>query len=579
MTHDTRIAVAAEFEMTFAEPGDEIEWDACNRHFIPINPGEPLGAPSNPSAIRPQMEHTYRSLRPTSDEEAETQRRWLEYAAGDLSPSDVINFRIYQALSKPRLAYAKYPLGSTYSQVIRAAGEAEFRGPGIYQQGWYDNPGFSEARLSPVPSEQFQTRRDEMLSTIGQIAASEGRIAYLASQHTNASAFRGEVPILGDPRQNLRPYLAVATGLRRVFREGALLNPKTFPRLHTGLFMGYWRDCDIRMPSGRAEYRGHRTLDGPDYKNGLRFLLTGMKYGLDHATEDEIDTIQTAAVPCVAPPKGRPKEEHLYIVRAIESCIIDEDGSLHMAGDQGNVDDAFTALLGRKCERISYDFYRKFFTECLSINEDGYMYTDEQRVSRLLNNRCVAGTMDARVLSLADIPAINARLRQFPVKPTVVVGHKFIGLDMEHALRGLEGATAFPAVDPDGYAELQGQIEQILRPEAKSTPAQSRTVASPPTPRQPESTLEQVIGTLEGLALDYIPPAVQGIEERIGVIAARINDLLSLSGGASTSDIEVKISALRQAIQNLQGASEALTDDKNGVTGNIGGYIKSIGGD
>ncbi len=448
-----RTALGGEFEMVFAEPASSIAEQARGRGYTLLNDGLELGKPSPISGAAAEMRSTYGSLRPASDEEAATRDRWLAYVDADVAPMDVVNYRMYAALSEPCLTYPAYPLGLGYAAITQGGGRLEFRGPGRRQQGWYDKDDVSELRLSPAPRQLFEQRRRELLAAAAHIATAEGHLAFLASQHINGSSYLEDAPVLGN-MEELEPYLAAVAGLRRVYLEGGLLNPARFPRSHRNLKFGSQREDNVRVMPGRVEYRGIHSYDGPDYDNGVRFLDGGLRYA-EHTTDDERSRVFTVTMLQVTPLKGYTKEHDLHLRRVIETCAVPPwalpEGQQYVLDnvDDEHQDQVLSALTGRPFADGYYPEVNVLFTHALELGSDGTLQTSHELMARLL--RICAYKPK---IGFVDVPAINAKLRQFRVEPKTQIYHRVQGLDNKHALLGLRAATALPAVAPEDHAEL-----------------------------------------------------------------------------------------------------------------------------
>ena len=149
------------------------------------------------------------TLVPTSDEEADRLALWRSQVS-EFTIGDAANFRVYEKLSEPTLSYKQPTVGMTRSQTEAVSpGEVEFRfGPGILQEGYYDKPGVSELRLSPRSDTLYPARRKMLREVVGAVAAQHGLVVVAGTEHINMSAYNGEQPYLGDPRENIEPYVA-----------------------------------------------------------------------------------------------------------------------------------------------------------------------------------------------------------------------------------------------------------------------------------------------------------------------------------------------------------------------------------
>lgn len=398
------------------------------------------------------------TLVPTSDEEADRLALWKSQVP-DFTISDAANFRVYERLSVPTLSYKQSTVGMTRSQTEAVSpGEVEFRfGPGILQEGYYDEPDVSELRLNPRSYALYPARRKMLRRVVGNVAAQHRMVAYAGTEHLSMSAYNGERPYLGDPREDIEPYVAVAGGLRRVMHEGVLYDPDRNPAMPKHLEISPWRDTtDVRMMPARFEFRGFcyqpekpETLFGINPLRALKFMKAGMEYGLLHATDADKQPIQRITTLATRPDAGYNRSDDLSVQRFVGAMRLHEDGSVVMAHYLDNIGGALERLSGQP--GLYPD--RKVLDNLIATMhvKDGHVQVQDDRLSNFrLKLPGVAGLGWLR-LNAHDM---NARLRRVAVEP--VPGVAWIGdvQGPDDVLANIAQATALRQVAPEQFSRL-----------------------------------------------------------------------------------------------------------------------------
>jgi hypothetical protein len=324
-TNDTLHFVAGgEIEFTLCPP-DHINRTSYNKS------ARPQVLPVTQALPKDSMQHVVfdaaamlNSLSPRNHYEDDRLREWYEQLA-EFDPADAVNFRMYQALSTPKITYDTYRPGLPYGALTSSPDLVEFRfGKHLFQEGYYDNPEISEVRLTPKAAESYAQRRARLLSCLGNIARQFNLEAVMLAEHVNVSPFRGEQPLLGDPQAALLPYKIAAKGLITCFEAQPRYYEATAPA-KTELGLSPWRGQRIRTVPGRFEYRRGQHSD-----RAVDVLTDGMRYGFEHFSSDaDVADVSTCTVVATAPATGFDRQQHLELLRATSNLFFnDQEGCL-----------------------------------------------------------------------------------------------------------------------------------------------------------------------------------------------------------------------------------------------------------
>lgn len=406
------------------------------------------------------------TLVPESDEEADRLTLWKSQVP-EFTIGDAVNYRVYEELSVPALSYKQSTVDMTRSQIEAVSpGEVEFRfGPGVFQEGYYDNRTISEIRLSPRSDKLYPARRKLLRDLVGTVAAQHGLAAYVGTEHINMSPYNDELSYLPDPRQDIEPYVAVAAGLRRVLHEGILYDITSDPPMPVNLGVSPWRGMtDVRMMPGRFEFRGfcYQTED-PEFLWGthplkaLRFMRAGMEYGLLHATDDDKRYIERLTTLATQPDTDYDRVEDLSVQRLVGAMCLDKDGSITVAPI------AMDATMARALERITdiqgLPYRDKEFADFIATMRlrGSHVQIEDERMWAF--RKALRGS---RLWLEINKQKVNDRLRRIAVEPVSAIAWRGDVQGADEVLANVAKATALQRVAPEQYASLSMAAAQKM---------------------------------------------------------------------------------------------------------------------
>lgn len=300
----------------------------------------------NYDQLRIEAYNTISSLEPQNREEYDKQQRWLANIE-TFTPTDFINFRLYQEFSTPTLGPAAPQKGATYEQLCAenepSTSWLEFRfGNGTLQEGYYDNKNVVEYRLSPCPPDELARREKIITDRFVAIAAEHNTAVFEGGSHLNVSLYSpgkdGQAhPVIGPQRERLAGTIHTVAGIAAGIEQGAWMSEKNardsslFGAIgkNEGCFIAPDREV-VRLQEDYVELRA------PAFKtstaHGLLWMMAAMSYGYHygyrhlkaegHDTTYLIDKVMVERTPQFN------KHIDLQLLRTIEESTLFE-GVLH----------------------------------------------------------------------------------------------------------------------------------------------------------------------------------------------------------------------------------------------------------
>lgn len=268
-------------------------------------------------------------LEPSSDAEESQKREWLAQIP-ELNSCELANFIIYSQLARP--TFARPNLRSYFDATDDPQDTLEFRfGNGLYQTGYYDNPGGFEMRTNAAPA-PIALRRLRRTLNVAQKISDKHKVNFSkGSGHINFS-------VLAEEDGHVYPIheLNTAEGLE-IARRGAAgiltalsdANIAMYPPLPTlksyeaTLLATHDRNGVLRVSPDRFEYR-------EDPKRFVELGMLAMMSGFAHGyNKMEISGADIHYRHDLAPDDGFDKIRDLHLLRALQYSQLDEDRYFH----------------------------------------------------------------------------------------------------------------------------------------------------------------------------------------------------------------------------------------------------------
>ena len=280
-------------------------------------------------------------LEPANDIEQATKERW-QTQIDEFGVQELLNFLVYEEFSIPQLdipSVPKEPTVEDIDQFTEQNGWVEWRfGTGALQSGYFDNPGVSELRTTPVAPEEAVHRMkiiNERIQELGDELGVDVRSS-VGGQHVTMSAFEvGQAgkSIFGNDAERQADTLDVMAGFAQLQNDGITVEPAivqkykhVFSKHHTEKKeVGPSRKA-VRIMDGRIEFRG----GFQDTAQAVSWLVGGAEYGLAHGKEaienNGVETPQINSVQNVRRQPNFDKNRDLQLQRAFENAKLDDEG-------------------------------------------------------------------------------------------------------------------------------------------------------------------------------------------------------------------------------------------------------------
>jgi hypothetical protein len=332
-------------------------------------------------------------LGPKDEEQAQRKAEWLQQVP-HLTPAELINYHIYRRLSVPTL---DPPVPAMYLQADDSPETTlEFVfGNGLYQTGYYDNPGFFEMRTQAAKPTIAMERVRRAIAIGSEVARSFGACFSYKGDQTNFSVWvpgnHGLQPLHSLDNPEGQEMAAKATaGILHALRDSmvVLQPPSSVTLPHDELLQleaGPERAATLRVVPERFEQRSEV---GPEnHALSALFLMSGFAHGVTDPTLDTRFVHQEPQNLLVSGP-GYDKVRDLYLLRALQRSELDgghfvfggvsalnvtrSEGMLSSiigaeVYDNGNASHVISRLLG-----------------CISLTPNGTLEADEQAFERVL---------------------------------------------------------------------------------------------------------------------------------------------------------------------------------------------------
>lgn len=271
--------------------------------------------------------------------ESAKKQQWLKDVDG-FTTEDLLNFALYREFSVPTLGETAPPKGASRREMLRyadATGWLEFRfGTGQLQEGYYDNPGICELRLSPCPPSELIEREEILVERMSSLALEYGALFTRGGNHINLSAYTSQrkdgvmedLPAIGFQPERRGATLGAVAGVSLALQEGAWITEDKardrflFHEATRNFQITPFRDT-VRIQDDYMELRDRATFNSTAH--GLLWMVSGVSYGLGRGVDaiaeagKEIPSAERATIPVRT--ERFDKEKDLQLLRMLEQAV------------------------------------------------------------------------------------------------------------------------------------------------------------------------------------------------------------------------------------------------------------------
>lgn len=375
-------------------------------------------------------------LAPKNEEQAARKARWLEQIP-ELTPAELINYQIYRRLSAATLDSPETKMYFEADDSPETTLEFVF-GNGLYQTGYYDNPGVFEMRTQAARPAIAAERRKRALAVGREVAEEFGAEFYHLDEgtHTNFSVW---VPEQG----KLQPLHTLDNQEgHEAARKGA-----------AGIICAIKDSLPVIMPpydyspgkTDRWSFHAHHAREGflrvvPDHFEqrlsvreqyhdlNVLALMSGFAHGVNNEVDDDrfvrVDygTLLTAG-------DGYDKSRDLYLLRSLQQSL-QQDGSFLFPDKaelhEGRADGMLSSLIGTEAHATDdVSHVLRALISAITLTSGGVLEVNEEAFIR-----AVRDMSPYFVLNGTAKDTIGERLRRIRVLPgsAMVMG----GLECEY---------------------------------------------------------------------------------------------------------------------------------------------------
>jgi hypothetical protein len=208
----------------------------------------------------------------------------------------------------------------------------EYRfGPGLFQTGYYDNPGFSEVRINPKNAIDAIINYHQTVKTINHICKKYNHFAAILGYHLNFSIHKnGKNLTEVKDEESLKFVEQIIEGILKVTAENHLLLAPLNSRPYSAkVSAGLERGHMYRMCQNRIECRLSKKGEETHMALLILNILAGAELGYFYSTSKEY--VQA----CINPSTRingvsiEKTEESFYARRVIQSSTINENGKIN----------------------------------------------------------------------------------------------------------------------------------------------------------------------------------------------------------------------------------------------------------
>lgn len=355
------------------------------------------------------------SLVPKDAEQAARKEDWLKQIP-DLTAEELINYHIYRRLSMPTLDPPSPDMYLSADETPEKTLEFVF-GNGLYQTGYYDNPGSFEMRTQAAKPTIALRRIQRAVAVADEVACAYGAKFSYTNDQTNFSVWVAT-------EEGLRPVHSLKTtegqeiarkataGMLHAIKDGMpVLHPATAISRSDQPFKntaGPERGVAMRVVPDRFELR--RALDKENHALGALMLMSGFAHGVIASDFDTSFVTKEAQNLLVAAP-GFDKVRDLHLLRGLqESTIVDgrfvskEMSELAIQ----RIGSMLSAIIGAPVfERNHGNLVIRELLGCISISATGELQADEAAFEKAIQS-------NANYVSLRGVPGetITERLKR-----------------------------------------------------------------------------------------------------------------------------------------------------------------------
>jgi len=347
---------------------------------------------------------------PQTTEERARQIQWLNNL-WDFDARHIVNFCLYEEFSRPMFGDPAPAPGLPYNDMATRSSDEdpttwlEFRfGTLPYQEGYEDNPGVSEIRLTPCPPAEAARRRAIIMERAASIADEQGFLMCNISEHLNVGIYITDEqgvgrPVISRSLGAVNQTLDAVSGIGAAFQDGLWLGSRAVEQpvlfregVIDNLGIGPTR-TKLRIVEDHVELR-HDNLFR-NFEHGLAWVMAGALEGLEQGGHN----LAAAGyeVPDIRPLMRVERDEtfqkrtDVHIQRALERSVINEDGWMIL--DPGYADRRFTQITAALLQIPEVvpvpeaDVLPEFVIASIEVAPDGQLACSAERMRLLYEAR------------------------------------------------------------------------------------------------------------------------------------------------------------------------------------------------
>lgn len=421
-------------------------------------------------ASRADMATELSLLVPKDAKQAERKATWLKQIP-DLTPEELVNYQIYRRLSVATLDPPTPDMYLCADDSPETTLEFIF-GNGLYQTGYYDNPGMFEMRTQAAKPTIAVERVKRALTVAEDIATYFGFSLHYMGDHTNMSVWTsgqdGLRPVHAlDHSEGQETARRATAGMLQAARDSkAMRMPPSYYRMPPASTIkasaAAERGSMMRVLPERFEQRQSAGADG--HALAALVLLSGFAHGVTDPGMNA-DFVRADKQDLFVPGPGYDKTTNLYLLRALQqSSVDDSSGSLVFKGrisglDTSRLEGTLSSIIGTTVYETAggNDVIRRLMG-CISLTEQGVLVADEQALQEVIayssHHIMPQGTPGItlserlrRMTYLPDVTTITGSL-EYP-EPLGVTFHKELEQAADAPSLGHIGRAVLAAVGKD----------------------------------------------------------------------------------------------------------------------------------
>lgn len=331
-------------------------------------------------------------LTPKNEAQAARKADWLKQIP-ELTPEELINYHIYRRLSAPTLEAPTPQMYFNADESPETTLEFVF-GNGLYQTGYYDNPGSFEMRTQAAKPTIALQRVQRAIAVAHEVAGAYGATFHYTNDQTNFSVWVST-------KEGLRTVHSLKTiegqevarkataGILHATKDSmAMLHPPAVvshidaPMLNNA---GPERGVALRVVPDRFEQR--RAVGAKRHALGALVLMSGFAHGVSESGFDT-DFVTKEWQDLLVPAAGFHKVRDLHLLRGLQESKIVDGRFVSPGVSEINItrtESMLASIVGAPVyDRVNGKAVIKALIGCISVNATGELQADEPAFEQVL---------------------------------------------------------------------------------------------------------------------------------------------------------------------------------------------------